>query len=78
LSGAPLLELVIDWLCQAQCAGIKKPINAGGGILCPRDVERLHGMGASSIFIGSAINLRPWRVKKIIRKANELFGKGER
>jgi len=73
LSGRPLFPLVVEWITEARKIGIKKPINAGGGILCANDVDTLHNAGASSIFIGSVVNLRPWRVKKIIDQAYEVF-----
>jgi dihydroorotate dehydrogenase len=73
LSGKPLLLLVAEWLQKAKYAGIKKPINAGGGILSPEDARLLHDAGASSVFIGSVANLRPWRVQPIIRLAHQLF-----
>lgn len=70
LSGKPLLPLVAEWVKRARKAGITKPINAGGGILCPDDARALFDAGADSVFIGSAAILRPWRVKKIIRFAH--------
>jgi len=73
LSGKPLLSLVVKWVCMARLAGIEKPINAGGGILSPNGVNRLYWASASSLFIGSVANLRPWMVQKIIRKANKIF-----
>lgn len=69
LSGKPLFPLVLDWVKRAVASGFPKPINAGGGILRPRDAERLLQAGAASIFIGSAAFLRPWRVASIIRTA---------
>jgi len=78
LSGKPLLPLVADWVRKAREAGIVKPINAGGGILSEEDAKILYEAGASSVFIGSAAILRPWRVEEIIGYANALFGqKGE-
>ncbi|PIR86962.1 MAG: hypothetical protein COU11_03025 [Candidatus Harrisonbacteria bacterium CG10_big_fil_rev_8_21_14_0_10_49_15] len=71
LSGAPLLPILLDWLGYGR-ALISKPINAGGGILHPRDVDRLRSVGADSISVGSAAILRPWRVKAIIRRAHQL------
>lgn len=75
LSGKPLLPLVTDWVDKARKIGITKPINAGGGILSPNDVDLLYKAGASSIFIGSIVALRPWRVLKTIEKAYKVFGK---
>lgn len=76
LSGWPLLQLVSEWVSCARATGISKPINAGGGILSPADAETLFSVGASSVFIGSVATLRPWRVKRIIRRAQGLFSKG--
>lgn len=72
LSGKPLLSLVIDWVERARAEGITKPINAGGGILSPGDLNPLCCI-ANSIFIGAAASLRPWRVRQIILKAHEVF-----
>lgn len=77
LSGRPLLPLVVGWLCGARDIGIRKPINAGGGILSPDDVNTLYAAGASSVFLGTVGNLRPWRVPGIIKRAHQLFGKGD-
>ena len=72
LSGAPLLSLVFEWVKKARSAGITKPINAGGGILQPDDVDVLHQAGASSVFLGSIAMLRGWRVRRTIARAQEL------
>lgn len=76
LSGKPLLPLVAEYVAQIRERGINKPINAGGGILSMRDVYSLYDFmtpGRDSIFLGSITMLRPWRVKRIIRKTNKLF-----
>ena len=70
LSGAPLLPIVRDWVTEARVAGITKHINAGGGILCADDVRTLFRAGASSVFVGSAVMLCPWRLQSIIRTAH--------
>lgn len=73
LSGARwLLEKVRLWIFDARLAGITKPIIAGGGILRARDVDYLAHVGASAIAVGSVAFLRPWRVQRIIDRANEL------
>lgn len=74
LSGAPLLPLVVDWLKIATMA-IRKPINAGGGILSAKDVDSVYCAGANSIFVGSVATLHPRRVQEIIRRAHQLFRK---
>ncbi len=70
LSGKPLLPLLLHWLEDARNAGIKKPINAGGGILCVEDAEAVFRRGASSIFLGSIAFLRPFNVRGIISSMN--------
>lgn len=74
MSGKPLLPIVAEWLSDARRIGITKPIIAGGGILSPDDVNVLKNAGASSVSASSVAILRGWRVKKIIRRANEIFG----
>ncbi len=76
ISGAYLFPLVERWVREARAAGITKPIIAGGGILKVRDVDRLAFAGASAIAVGSVAFLRPWRVQKIIRRANVLGESG--
>lgn len=74
LSGRPLLPLVVDWVSRARCSGFDLPINAGGGILQPDDVDVLADAGASSVFLGSIAILRGWRVAATIRRAHKLLG----
>lgn len=74
MSGKPLLPIVAEWVADARKIGITKPIIAGGGILSPDDVNILKSAGASSVSVSSAAILRGWRVKKIIRRANKIFG----
>lgn len=69
LSGAPLLPIVTEWVRDARTYGMRKPINASGGILRPHDVDALFSEGASSVSIGSIAMLRPWRVQETIRYA---------
>lgn len=73
LSGAPLRPLVCEWIKRLRDAGFTKPINGGGGILNPWDVDYYRDAGASSIFVGSVAVLRPWRVAAIIKRANSIF-----
>lgn len=73
LSGRLLLPILLDWLGEAITLGIKKPINAGGGILSENDamtVLQLLNGGEHSIFLGSVAMLYPWRVEGIIKKVN--------
>src|SRR3989338_2662201 len=45
LSGRILCPLVCEWIASLRDAGFTKPINGGGGILCPEDVIRYHNVG---------------------------------
>ena len=86
-SGPLLLPLVAEWVDNARRAGIVIPMNSGGGITKPADVDTLckanHYRENSSIFVGSIAITRPWRVGGIlpwriggiIRRGHELFGK---
>ncbi|OGD31693.1 hypothetical protein A3C91_03065 [Candidatus Azambacteria bacterium RIFCSPHIGHO2_02_FULL_52_12] len=73
LSGAPLLPLVAEWVYAARTTGITKPINAGGGILEPKDVDVLLDAGATSVFLGSISFLRPFSVRDTILYAEQSF-----
>jgi dihydroorotate dehydrogenase len=72
LSGKVLLPMVCDWIKMLRDAGFTKPINGGGGILCRWGVGCYFHAGANSVFLGSVAALRPWRVRCIIKRANEL------
>lgn len=72
LSGKHLRPLVCEWIKRLRDTGFSKPINGGGGIMSKRDVKLFNEAGASSVFIGSVVALRPWRVRSIIRTANYL------
>ncbi len=74
ISGAYLLPKLLCWLVDARVAGLKKPINAGGGILSHSDAYAVWtAMGpGQSISLGSVAFLRPWRVRGIIRAMKRL------
>lgn len=73
LSGKIILPLVLRRISELRSAGIRLPIKGSGGILHVRDVEAMKAAGANAIEIGSVLLLRPWRVKSIIEKAEEIF-----
>jgi dihydroorotate dehydrogenase len=75
LSGAPLLPLVAEYVLRLRALGVTKHINAGGGILCPRDVLTLVNAGANSVSLGCMAMLRPWRVQSTIRYAHSILSK---
>jgi dihydroorotate dehydrogenase len=70
LSGAPIFPIVVDWVKKAVAAGLRKPLNAGGGITRASDVDVLVTAGARSIFVGSIAIVRGWRLQKTIQHAN--------
>ena len=72
LSGKELCPLVCQWIRDLKRIGFRKPINGGGGIFSSDDVVRYLDAGAASIFLGSVATLRPWKVKGIIKYANNL------
>ena len=70
VSGIPLLSRLCEWIFAARKAGLQKPINAGGGILCGNDVRDVVRSGADSISLGSIAFLAPTKVKEAIRAGN--------
>lgn len=73
LSGKVILPLVLDKIKLLRLSGINIPIKGGGGIMHPDDVNKMKTAGASAIEFATVAMLRPWRVKKIIERANEIF-----
>ncbi len=73
ISGKYLLPLVVQWLDQFRKFNPGKPVIAGGGILRPRDVDELAAVGASAVSPGSVVMLRPWNMRRIIKRAYELL-----
>lgn len=73
LSGKVILPLVLNKIRLLRLFGIEIPIKGGGGIMHPDDVNKMKEAGASAVEFATAAMIRPWRVKKIIERANELF-----
>lgn len=77
LSGWPLVDIVADWIKDVRDIGITIPIIAGGGIGCRgsymQDILRHKEAGSNGIVIGTAMMIRPWRIRKIIDLCNEVF-----
>ena len=73
LSGVPLLPLLVNWIKRARQVGLKKPLNAGGGILSKGNGDKVIDAGAESLFIGSVAFLRPWRVRGIVHHFNSRY-----
>jgi dihydroorotate dehydrogenase len=73
LSGAPITDLVQRWVNKYSWLNPEKPLIAGGGVMCARDARNLlQYRCVSSVFIGTAAILRPWRVQSIIRAAHAM------
>lgn len=73
LSGKPLLPLVLAWVREARANGFDGYLNVGGGILHPRDIDRIKDVGGSSVALGSIALLRPWRVQPCIARSHQIF-----
>ena len=71
LSGPACLPITVECVARARNADITKPIVAGNGIQRPEDVFRLRAAGADAVAIGTVGMMRPWRMRSIIRIANE-------
>lgn len=73
LSGWPLMPIVCNWISTARANGFSKPIWACGGIDSIKAVDQVKSAGASGLQLGTVATLRPWRMRKIIRYANQEF-----
>lgn len=73
LSGRPLFPIVLEWVTQARATGLRKPINAGGGILSAENVRDLVRAGADAVSLGSIGILRPWQMQDAIAAAWEPY-----
>lgn len=73
LSGQPIFHLVINKIESLRANGINMPIKGGGGIMSVTNVLEMALAGANAIEIATVLALRPWRVKKIIAKAQAIF-----
>jgi dihydroorotate dehydrogenase len=62
LSGKPLLPIVCRLIREVRKLGVRKHINACGGILGPISAWKALHAGADSISIGSSTMLAPWGV----------------
>lgn len=75
LSGEAILPLVLEKIKKMRLSGIKMPIKGGGGIMHVEDVYKMREAGANAIEFATVSMLRPWRVKKIIKVAENIFNK---
>jgi len=72
LSGAPILPFVLDWIKSARTVSDIE-IKGCGGIMSKNDVVKMQAAGVDAIELGIVKLLRPWRVKSIINKCDELW-----
>ena len=74
LSGAPLLDPLIDWL-ERVGGDISKPICAGGGIVGRQSVckllNRIDSHTVMAIALSSVAIVRPWRLQETIGLIND-------
>lgn len=73
-SGPENFQLALEWIKQARKAGITIPIICGG-IASQRDVYKAYSAGADAVAF-ARITMSPfhaWKIKGIIKYANELF-----
>jgi dihydroorotate dehydrogenase len=73
LSGKTILPYVLERISGLRAIGVDIPIKGSGGIMQPDDVNRMKHAGADAIEFATAAMLRPWRVKKIVKRAEEIF-----
>lgn len=73
LSGWPLTPIVCDYIQQVRDFGFDQPIWACGGIDNCQAVDRVKDAGASGVQLGTVAIVRPWRMRKIIHHANQVF-----
>lgn len=72
-SGRENFELAVEIIRDIRKAGVILPI-IGGGVSCVQDIQTMKDAGANAIAIGRASNTRFWRMKKMIKAANEIYG----
>jgi dihydroorotate dehydrogenase len=70
LSGKMLLPIIYDLIAECRKLGVRKHINACGGILGPYSAWKAMRAGADSISIGSGAILAPWGVLPAILMAH--------
>ncbi|MBW3538588.1 hypothetical protein KY386_03815 [Candidatus Parcubacteria bacterium] len=71
LSGPRCLPLSISKLVELRQAGVTKPIIIGNGIQTKQAAEWAFRAGADGIALGIVGMVRPWRMRSIIKAANE-------
>lgn len=76
LSGKPLLPIVLRTVRHAVREGVKKPVIAGGGVLCKDDAKQLMAAGAQVVKLGTIAMLRPWNVRGVIRAIHDSEKEG--
>lgn len=73
LSGKVILPYVLERIKGLRAAGIDIAIKGSGGIMRPDDVNKMKDAGANAIEFATVSMLRPWRVGKIVKRAEEIF-----
>ncbi len=74
LSGWPLQQIVLDWCTEALNCSFPKPVIACGGIDSSQAVLLFSNNPiVKEVQVGTAGMLYPWRMRRIIRTAHQLF-----
>lgn len=73
LSSKAILPLVLKKIEFMRTCRIEIPIKGGDGIMRPDDVNKIKKAGADIFEFAIVAMFRPWRVKKIIERAEEIF-----
>jgi len=73
LSGNVLRYYNIKFLKEFRRLGMTKDFIACGGVFYPHHVDEYKEAGANAVAIGSIFSLRPWSIRSVIKRVNEIF-----
>lgn len=73
LSGKPLFNVLCHKIMRLRRDGFKAPIKASGGICSVKRVKKIKECGANAIEFATAILLRPWRIRGMVKVAKRIF-----
>lgn len=74
LSGGPLFDILRSWVHEYANSYPDAPLNAGGGLTRPGDIDQLmlNYPSVKSVSLGSVATLRPWRMRSMIGAAHRM------
>jgi hypothetical protein len=67
--GKYIEPLSVEWTRQAKKYNQAKPLLAGGGVIGPKNIDTLIRVGAQGFIVDQSVFLRPWNIKKIMKRA---------